>query len=156
MSVILGCDLAINHSGFVWLTDAGEVVKDLLVLPKSEGWQSRIRETGHEFMIALLSMVPDMAIIEEPDMQGIVGRTTGTMSKLTGATYYIAGICKAKNIPSLTIPVQRWKGSVPKDVVHNRLKEKYEYARRLRTEDDRVDALGIADWYFKSNLYRRS
>lgn len=151
--IILGCDLAVNHSGLVWL-DRGtkEIIDSKLIIPNSNGWQSHVRETGIEFQQLILTNPADIVVIEEPDMQGMVGRTTGVMAKLMGITYYIAGICYGLGFPFKTVPVQTWKGSVPKHIIRNRLMEDYDVVKRWPVEDDRVDALGIALYYHKSGL----
>lgn len=152
-NLILGCDAATNHTGLVWFDRTSETIIDSrLLVPNSNGWQSHIREIGIDFKLLIMKYPVQIVIIEEPDMQGMVGRTTGVMAKLMGITYYLAGICSGLEIPFKAVPVQTWKGSVPKHIIRNRLMEEYNDVRSWTVEDDRVDALGLAIYYHKSGL----
>ncbi|MEO5366718.1 MAG: hypothetical protein H7831_10255 [Magnetococcus sp. WYHC-3] len=145
--IIAGVDAALRHTGIAIMEYPSLNIVELnLVKPKSSKAQEAIIETGRKVLAQLQQYNVERVIIEEPDMQGSVGRLTGNMSWLMAVAYFIAGLCECNNIRYILVPVQVWKGQAPKQIIYNRLTEVYHELTQFKFSDDRIDAIGLARW----------
>jgi Holliday junction resolvasome RuvABC endonuclease subunit len=90
------------------------------------------------------------------------GSARGRIAAAQGGTINLAGMAAgiiawfrlpASNVSLLT-PVQ-WKGSVPKDVVRQRLEQAFA-GNSCNLSDDEVDAIALAEFWLKNHLRRRN
>lgn len=152
---IMGVDPSTVRIGWAVL-DENDCIIDfgLIIAPKVPQWNVRIRKMALDLINGAVRLhQPDIIVIEEPDMQGAVGRMSGSMSMLMGCSYFIAGMLEMKGVNYEFVGPQLWKGgSIPKSVIYNRLKQKYGGSLPTGTisqpwNNDAVDAIGIARFY---------
>lgn len=155
--MILAIDPSTTSTGWVRVDDAAVILEYGLIRPKQKEWRNRV-VTILEDMKSLITTV-DEVVIEEPDVQGLVGRTTNALSKITAVAYGLYGLAKGLNISCQLIPVQTWKGQLPKEVVYGRLEQIYGRSNlpgsELKNpwEHDAIDAIGLAYYYLRTRRH---
>lgn len=149
-SKILGFDPSTTSTGWALLRASDqEILRYGRIRPdKKLDIKERTLVLGRESQQLIRTIVPDVILIEEPDDQGIVGRTTGTQARLAACSYLIAGGALADGYTTILIPVQQWKGNVPKDVIYRRLRDIYGAKLPHGTikhpeNHDAIDAIGL-------------
>lgn len=142
---ILGVDPGIAACGYCYLGHE-EVVVGTIHTPPGMHFLNRVLHIHREVADAVGSV--DVLCIERMDMRG--GRHKGDGSSLLDLSYlsgYFAGrFCVSTMYPT---PMQ-WKGTVPKDVHHRRLRAKHKWVPE-RISKDALDAIGLA-LYAKKEL----
>lgn len=122
---------------------------------KKYKWQDRIdKMTGRAIQICNKEK-PDEVLIEQPRLflssrRGQAASNSSAILKLVGVVYCIAGalgVVKGREV--MMVPVQRWKGNVPKEVTQKRVAKHW----NCKSGDDNItDAVGIGDWYIRKSL----
>ncbi len=109
-------------------------------------WQERMAQVTAEIIhhIAVMEMNLKSRVreiyIEYPSVfGGGVAAQSGAVVKLAVMVGYIAGKCKVSYIEF--VPVNKWKGQMPKDVVEKRVKR---LLPGCKATSHAVDAIGIA------------
>jgi Holliday junction resolvasome RuvABC endonuclease subunit len=94
-------------------------------------------------------------LIEQPmnfmSSKGSAATNSGAVNKLMACVFQLKGMINAlypNNIVKL-IPVQTWKGNVPKEITQKRVKKYWNW----EGEVDEIDACGIGDWYIRKILH---
>lgn len=153
---LIAFDPSTTSTGWAVTDDKGKILKYGRIRPKSKSYRRRTFEMGRTASSLVLGNQADIVLIEEPDDQGMVGRTTGTQRKLAAVSYYVAGsLLSYPRLTVIMVPVQKWKGTVPKDVVYRRLLRIYGPALPKGTTQnpwnhDAIDAVGIINWYLNN------
>lgn len=155
-SNILAFDPSTTSTGWAHMTsDVERILSYGRIRPSSKhDIKQRTLEIGQQSSELIRMLKPSIVLIEEPDDQGIVGRTTGTQAKLAACSYLIAGRAIEGGFRVELIPVQQWKGSVPKDVIYRRLLEIYggglpRGGGSKPWNHDAIDAIGIARYWVR-------
>lgn len=123
--------------------------------PKSSlPWNSRI-ENGFAVLSSVLKRFePWKVYCEEPqffaDVGGYAAAAGGTLVKLTAAYGVLWGACLAMGVKFQGVPVNKWKGQLPKEVVIRRsreiLGEKFCLHFLQRVQSHAWDAIGLGLW----------
>lgn len=115
-------------------------------------WQERVGlvtkavfKKVHEFEI-------ENMIIELPDhwssSTGMAARESGSVFKLTLLIGALYGVAISQNIKTTFVSPREWKGQLPKDIAHNRLRKKLPIPAVLNEKDHNVlDAIAIG-WVY--------
>lgn len=122
---------------------------------KKHKWQDRIDMMAGKAIEICNREKPDRVLIEEPRLflstrKGQAASNSGAVLKLVGLVYCMAGaLGVVKDREVVMVPVQQWKGNVPKEITQRRVVKYW----GCRSGDDNItDAVGIGDWYIRKQL----
>ena len=154
--LILGIDPATHKTGWALVAHERKLLASGIIKGGKGNAKQRIKRIAGQLDDVLEQHQPDIIIIEEPDNQSVIGRTSGAQAMLASLTYFIAGTLERTTLEYALVPVRQWKGNTPKRVVWNRLLEHYGDATprsrgKYPWDNDAADALGIADWWIRNN-----
>jgi len=149
----------------VW-TDTKEgiyVHSEALKAEASDNWFDRLDKMLTKVVDeALYPYLPDIVLIEQPrhffgTSKGQGAMNSGAIEKVAalvfaiwGAVHIIAG--DEKEVECVLVPVNKWKGNVPKEVTQKRILTHWGIHFTGWTTDDEADAIGIGDWYIRKQL----
>jgi hypothetical protein len=71
---------------------------------------------------------------------------SGAIIKLIALVYSIRQLVLSQGKTCYLVPVVKWKGNVPKEVMAKRLSKYYDLTQKT---SDEIDAVGIGRWYLR-------
>ena len=158
MSVLIAIDPSVNSTGIAvwrWLDGRGTrvPVETHLWKPKARLWTERLGMLARLFneLITSYSVHKITTICELPQVfdsaKGHAAAAKGDTVKLSSAVGAFLGIAALHGQVIVTVPVIRWKGQLPKDVVKRRIIRILgkEFCNDYRA--DEWDAIGIGLWH---------
>lgn len=150
MTVYIGIDPGLQGTG--WAVKKNSLVSNVVrCKDKTLSWVYRAhviaKDTAEQVHAALPTGDKTMLIIEFPTHwtsdKSVASQNSGALLKLSYLCGAIASEINAreasKEVETLCITPDRWKGQLPKDIVLNRLEAEYGY----RFRDHEGDAVGI-------------
>jgi Holliday junction resolvasome RuvABC endonuclease subunit len=109
-------------------------------------WEQRVKELGEAVVNAATELNVGAVAIEYPAFFGSVGgqmvAARGDLVKLATLVGFMAG--RLHPVPVEFIPVNTWKGQLPKDVVEKRLRRMFpKFTSRFDVRSHMWDAIGV-------------
>lgn len=159
-AILIAVDPSVNNMGVaVFSIDSKKLLMWQLLHPSKD-----CRDNQYDKSLSLYNKVREWIvrwrvthmILEVPEYWAVAGfqaRETGSIFKLT----FVCGVLyslKAKDLQELKVVTPReWKGQLPKEVVENRLRNKYLTDVDLKEINDNVvDAIGIGHFYLHGRV----
>jgi hypothetical protein len=105
-----------------------------------------------ELFLEICQAKPDLVVCEKPLKRGPGGRS-GYIFVLHHFCGMLHGVLTEHNIPFKYVEVMEWKGSLPKNIHHPRIKRNIlaEYKIDIEKEsEDTIDAIGLGHWFIKN------
>lgn len=93
---------------------------------------------------------PGMLICELPGVQGgaagEAAKNSGDILKLMALVFALRERATSLGLDTQLVPVNIWKGQVPKEITQMRVKKHWGW---LGSDHNEADAVGIGDWYYR-------
>jgi len=151
---LLSVDPGTKHTGWACFIGKNYDCSDVVSVTNHKlSWLQRLDLMTVEVVSLCKKHNVDIVIIEEPQLfigslKGRAASNSGAVLKLTALVYSIRSLCKSRGLQVLLVPVQRWKGQVPKEVMQGRLEKQL---GRVFTDNNESDAVGLGLWFLKNS-----
>lgn len=121
---------------------------------KSNNWLIRLDRMREAFRKLLVKEEPSLVLIEQPmtfmtSRKGLGALNSGAVMKLMALVFTFRTMALCRKIDTVLVPVQTWKGQVPKRVTQKRIKR---HLGLVLKDDNEADAAGIGLWYIRKVL----
>ena len=157
MTKHLAIDPGLHYSGFCVMSSDLRILEAGCVHHKGPlSWDARLPLVMEDVMAVYRRHLPDTFVFEVPEhwsgREGFAARESGSVFKLTFLAGALYGVVKHQCLSEMVLLTpSKWKGQMPKDLVHKRLIRKVPEASEY-TDHNVLDAIALAYVSFRGKL----
>lgn len=130
-----------------------DLLKPSTMARKDGGWLRKATSITMQVRALTHRFSADLVLIEypraRPDATSLKASLGGALGKLFVVVGMMAQASISEGAQVKLVPVEQWKGNVPKEVTIDRVLRDYGIAVR---DHNIADAIGIGRWYFKERV----